>query len=161
MTNLTQSPTVKERVWPIRALGWLFLLQTAILIGVGLYYLVYGSPSNDFQTLFTYNPTLVSSGQQIQVIYKYTLFPLGIITLVASIGFFQRWAIAWMYAMLAQGLILTTNLAQYFYAEPNYPSMLFSTFLVLYLNYADGQANLQGKSIEAEEKGLPLAEVGS
>ena len=154
MTNLPQSSIVAERTWPVRALSLLFLVQSAILMGLGLYYFLTGSPSEDLRHLFALNPDEILAAQQVQVIYNFALIPLAIVALVATIGFYQRWAITWLYAMLAQGLILATLLIEYLYSEPNYLLMVFSTFLVLYLNYANAQANLRTKSIEVEEQGL-------
>jgi hypothetical protein len=47
------------------------------------------------------------------------------------------WRIAWLMAMLVQGLSLLTALVLYFNQKPGYVYviMLYSIFMVIYLNY--------------------------
>ena len=148
------TPAKDEHFWPVKALGWMFIGQAVILIGTGVYYLLTANEK------LAYGPTAVlPAGEIIEglsagVLVSLILFPLSLIVIIAGVGFFRRWPVAWLYAMTAQGLILALSMTLYFYEAPNYWAMVSSTFLVLYLNYADGQANLQGQSIEAEERGL-------
>jgi len=149
-----QPPPPENRIWPVKALGWLFLLQAVVLLGNGLIYFLGADILPDLERLLVLSPNGVLEGPQISIIFNFALIPLAILVLVAAVGFFRSWPTAWLYAMLSQGLILAMTLLLYFYDEPDYLAMVTSTFLVLYLNYADGQANLQGKSIRAEEEGL-------
>ncbi|MEM7034762.1 MAG: hypothetical protein AAF629_34800 [Chloroflexota bacterium] len=153
MTNFSQSAIVAERTWPVRALSLLFLLQAASLVGLGFSYFVAGDPQTDFRSLIAPDFNAVSTRDQVQIMVNFALIPLAVVVLVATVGFYKRWDITWLYAMLAQGLILAVVLIQYWYGDPNYFLMTFSTFLVLYLNYANAQANLLTKSLEAEDLG--------
>lgn len=149
------SGQLEEQVWPVKALGWLLLLQAAVLLGSGIFHLI----TVNFLTSFKLLLTLLSTPEVLNSLYLRTFFsiiliPLALLVSIAAIGFWRAWLTAWLYAMIGQGLILAISLALYFYGQPDYLAMVSSTFLVLYLNYADGQANLQVKSVKAEEEGL-------
>ncbi len=71
------------------------------------------------------------------------LFPLSLLSVVAAVGFMRLGRNAWLYAMFVQGAILLTSLLFYFRGKPDYFSMGFSVFIVIYLNYAEVRASFR------------------
>lgn len=140
-----------EQRWSIRALAWLLLLQAIILFGGGIYHSIQAQILPRFGHLSQLTMAKVLIGLASSVIFGWILIPLAILVFMAAIGFFRNWQIAWLNAMLSQGLILTISLRLYFSGTPDYVAMVSSTLLVIYLNYIDVQTHLLEKSLIAEE----------
>jgi small-conductance mechanosensitive channel len=70
-----------------------------------------------------------------------TLPALGLVALLAGVGFFSLRPGAWVMAMLVQGLVLLVALAFYFLFQARnlllYGMMAYSVMMVIYLNYAE------------------------
>lgn len=115
----------EQRPWPVKALTWLLFFQAVGLIVGGLL-----------------NVDLRTSLQQILIDTSFfaSLPALGVLALVAAIGFLRPRPGAWVVAMLVEGLNLLLALLFYFrYGSDNfylYAIMVYAIFMVLYLNYA-------------------------
>ncbi len=140
-----------EQRWSIRALAWLLLLQAIILFGGGIYHSIQAQVLSRFGHLSQLTIAKVLIGLASSIISGWILIPLAILVFVAAIGFFRNWEIAWLNAMLSEGLILTISLWLYFSGTPDYVAMVSSTLLVIYLNYTDERTHLLEKSLIAEE----------
>jgi len=72
-----------------------------------------------------------------KVVMSIIFIPLSLLAILAAVGFRRLWCNAWTNAMLLQGLTLLIALILYFTAKPLYVYilMLYSIFMVLYLNY--------------------------
>lgn len=140
-----------EQRWSIRALAWLLLLQALILFGGGIYHSIQAQVLPRFGHLSQLTLAKMLVGLASSIIFGWILIPLAILVFVAAIGFFRNWQIAWLNAMLSEGLILTISLWLYFSGTPDYVAMVSSTLLVIYLNYIDVQTHLLEKSLIAEE----------
>jgi hypothetical protein len=84
----------------------------------------------------------------------FVFLPLGLLALLAGIGFLRLWRTAWLMAMLLQGLSLVTALVLYFNHKPVYVYvlMVYSILIVVYLNYSEVYATFQPASILEEEE---------
>lgn len=140
-----------EQRWSIRALAWLLLLQAIILFGGGIYHSIQAQVLPRFAHLSQLTMAKVLIGLTNSIIFGWILIPLAILVFMAAIGFFRNWQIAWLNAMLSEGLILTISIWLYFSGIPDYVAMVSSTLLVIYLNYVDEQTHLLEKSLIAEE----------
>jgi hypothetical protein len=64
---------------------------------------------------------------------------LGVLALLASVGFLRLWSGAWPNAVMVQGLSLLLAIILYFYEKPFYiyTIMLYDVVMVIYLNYSE------------------------
>ncbi len=76
---------------------------------------------------------------------------LGIIGLVSGVSILQLRSWAWLMAMIAQGINLAAELYNYNQGQAQYVSMIFSVFIVFYLNQRDVQAVFQ--AVRHRERG--------
>jgi hypothetical protein len=69
---------------------------------------------------------------------------LGVLALLASVGFLRMWYSAWPNAVMVQGLSLLLALMLYFYEKPFYiyTIMFYDVVMVIYLNYSEVTAAL-------------------
>lgn len=141
----------RERPWPVTALAGLFFLQALGLAALGILLL--------FNEAFTWQVDLLNRHFSPSARSEAALFfLLGTALLPASLGFLQRWRIAWSYASFIQGLILFIALVLYFGTRPwyVYPLMGFSILLVIYLHQADV---LQTFRFDGSERDLPSGDA--
>ncbi|HSM54732.1 MAG TPA: hypothetical protein VK879_01140 [Candidatus Sulfomarinibacteraceae bacterium] len=115
-----------ERAWLIRALTLLLVVQGAGMI-------VLGTLNVD---------ELGSIVAVLREDYFYATLPvLGVLALLAALGFFTLRPGAWVIAILVQALSLLSSLIYYFDRRPQsfvlYSLMVYSIVMVLYLNYAN------------------------
>ncbi len=68
-----------------------------------------------------------------------SVFVIGVFGLVSSIGLLRMRRWGWLMTMLVQGISMVMLLVDYFQGQPNYAWMLFTVFVVLYLNQRDIQ----------------------
>lgn len=124
----------EDRPWPVKMLTWLLFFQ-----GIGL--LLIGLLQVDLHNAL----------QQILVESSFfaTLPPLGVLALVAAVGFFHPRPGAWVMAMLVQGLTLLVTLGFYFRYHTDdfflYAIMGYAVVMVLYLNYAQVPVVFRGR----------------
>lgn len=121
-----------ERRWPVLVLGLLLLFQAAGLFGLGSFYLFSLTPGDLAVNL---SGMLNSSAFNL----------LALLALIASFGFLRLHRLAWLCAMLLQGLCLLLALSLYAREKTPFAYLLmaYSIGLVLYLNYSDVQAAFQ------------------
>lgn len=112
--------------WPVKVLTGMLAVQGAGLLAVGLLYI---DRTNGWHSI------LVNSA------FYATLVPLGLLALLAAVGFFRLSRGAWVMAMLVQGLNLLIALFYYFTRDPDslflFAMMLYAIIMVVYLNYAE------------------------
>lgn len=145
----------KKRPWPVTAVGLLLLLQAVGLFGLGAIH---------FGTVYLLDlwaPTSALSIEELllgvvnKIVMSVVFIPLSLLTALAAAGFLRVRRNAWTNAMLLQGLTLLVALILYFTAKPFYvyTLMLYSIFMVLYLNYHDVQMAFRPKpAIEGQEE---------
>jgi hypothetical protein len=113
-------------------LGLLLLLQAVGLFDLGLYFFSggLGLERSLIVERFVAEPV---NALAMGVVFM----PLSLLALLSGISFLGMWRIAWLMAMLVQGLSLLTALVLYFNQKPGYVYviMLYSIFMVIYLNY--------------------------
>jgi hypothetical protein len=135
------------RLWPIRAISLLLLIQTIGLFSISLYLF----SRIDWESEFNDVALSVAALETISFIGFFV--PVAALMLFAAIGFFFLWRVAWLIAMITQGSSLFGALSIYFtftseLSEANfiYLIMLYSIVLVLYLNTNDVRITFQAKS---------------
>jgi hypothetical protein len=139
----------RKRPWPVTAIGLLLLLQAAGLFGLGAIYfaIVY--------LLDLWAPLLALSAEELflgvldNVLMSIIFIPLSLLAILVAIGFLRLWRNAWTNAMLLQGLTLLIALILYFTGKPFYVYilMLYSIFMVLYLNHYEVQVVFRLKPV--------------
>ncbi len=152
-TPLAQStlaaPAAKSRSGPVTVLGLLLLLQAVSLFDLGLFFFTRG--------LGLRRSLIVERliAEPINALAMGIIFiPLALLALLAAIGFFRLWRASWIMAMLTQGLSLFTALLLYFNQRPGYVYiiMLYSIFLVIYLNTAEISTPFEPAATLTEEE---------
>jgi hypothetical protein len=139
----------KTRPGAVSILGLLLLLEAGGFFDLGLFFFTGGlGPTRSLvmETLLTEPIYTLAEG----IIF----LPLSLLSLLAAVGFFRLWRAAWVMAMLVQGLSLLTALVLYFNQQPDYVYMimLYSIFLVVYLNTFEVQTAFEPiASLEEEE----------
>ena len=124
--------------WPIRAISLLMIVQAVALISLIAYWV----------TQFDWDLEMTSEGLSVDALdtalFTAALAPLSIISLLVAVSLFFQQRIAWLAAMILQGLMLFCYLWVYFmttsYLRQSpwlYALMAFSVTLVLYLNTSD------------------------
>jgi hypothetical protein len=140
---------IKSRPGSVTILGLLLLLQAVGLFDFGLFFFTrgFGLKRNLIVELLIAEPV---NALAMSIIF----IPLSLLALLAAVGFFRLWRAAWVMAMLTQGLSLLTALVLYFNQQPGYVyiSMLFSIFMVIYLNTSEVYAAFAlSPSLEEED----------
>lgn len=115
----------QRRPWPIKALTLLLTVQGAALLLLGLYNV---EDATEFSAI-------------LQQEYFYVALPfLGLLALVAAVGFLTLRPGARVIALLVQALTLLVSLVYYFDERPKnymlYLLMFYSVITVIYLNFA-------------------------
>lgn len=124
----------KNRPWSLTALSFLLLLETIALVSIGSFraYTVIDIPDGLWQIQLVRNSTTLALEGG-----------LALLTFIAAVGLFQLWRVAWLFAMLVQGIVLYTLLRLHFMDmitnQLDYAVMAFAIFIVLYLNYHEVQ----------------------
>lgn len=138
-----------KRSWTVTILAFLLTIQ-----GLGML------------ALASYHLTLVNLSLVITPGELLTEFPvamtglafygLGLLGLLASLGFFRLWPFAWVLAITQQGLNLTVAISLYFQNKPFYifPMMLYSILMVIYLHYSDIIATFRTRPVTEEWGGI-------
>jgi hypothetical protein len=134
------------RPWPVRILTLLLFLQAAGLIGLSIY---------------SYNPEILQQADQVRaVITFFTEVPrslafgsLGLLSIVAGLGFLGLWRTGWPTAMLVQGMTLLVSLGLYLRSNPPYifGVMSYCILMVIYLHHPDVQQAFQTKKMQENE----------
>ncbi len=151
ISSVPAAQETKTRPGAVTILGLLLLLQAVGLFDLGLFFFSRGlglRRSLIVENLITAPVNTLAMG----VIF----IPLSVLGLLAAIGFFRLWRMAWIIAMLGQGLSLLTALVLYFDQRPHYVYiiMLYSIFMVIYLNYSEIYALFEpSSSFEEEDEG--------
>jgi hypothetical protein len=149
---LEPAPATQEtkiRPGAVSILGLLLLLEAGGFFDLGLFFFTGGlGPTRSLvmETLLTEPIYTLAEG----IIF----LPLSLLSLLAAVGFFRLWRAGWVMAMLVQGLSLLTALVLYFNQQPDYVYMimLYSIFLVVYLNTFEVQTAFEPiASLEEEE----------
>jgi hypothetical protein len=152
------SPDAPPRVayWPIRIIG-LLLVGQAIGAGVIVAYL---AQRIDWEREFA---DVAPSLEAIEIGAFVLLFtPLAIALPLTALALVFRWRVAWVAAMLEQGLLLFFCLA--FYLESAtflqsalwlYAGMFYSVLMVLYLNTADVRLAFLARPAPADPRDNP------
>ena len=112
--------------WPVRLLTLLLLLQAFIYVTL---------------PVLAIDWSLLPLVLWLTYVSEIAMLALGVLGLIAAIGFALLRPPAWLEAMLVQGLFLLLGLVVYARYRPEntglYLLMLFSIVLVLYLNLGD------------------------
>lgn len=150
MPMLPLSSTLRRapiRLWPIRAISLLLIIQAIGLLGISLYLF----SSVDWESEF--NDVALSVNALETASFIGFFVPVAAFMIFAAIGFFFLWRIAWLIAMITQGSSLFGALSIYFtftsalsQARFIYLIMLYSIVLVLYLNTNDVRITFQSKT---------------
>ncbi|MDX1663866.1 MAG: hypothetical protein R3272_08740 [Candidatus Promineifilaceae bacterium] len=131
----------QARPWPVRFLTFMLAIQGAVMAVIGLL-------SVDLSA--GWHALLVDSS------YFQALPPLGVLALIAAIGFYSLRPGAWVMAMLVEGLTLLFTLIVYFRYRPDnvllYGIMVYAIAMVVYLNYAEVPAIFRVQPGTGEEE---------
>jgi hypothetical protein len=137
----------EARPWAVRVLTILLLVQAVGLIFLGV---------------FNFNPLELPQESDIFLIIL-TSFTnltrtiaygtLGVMAVVAALGFLGLWRTGWPTAILLQGLTLMVTLGLYLRNSPPYIFALMSycILMVIYLHHPDVQNAFQTKKIQEEK----------
>lgn len=124
-----------KRPWSVTALGFLLLAEAIALVSIGSFrtFEIVRTPESVWQIGMVGSPLFVV----LEVL-------LAVLTFIAAVGFFRLWRVAWLFAMLVQGIVLYFLLRLHFGGQIteaiDYAVMGFAVFIVLYLNYHEVQA---------------------
>lgn len=139
----------RRRTWPVTAVGLLLLLQAAGLFGLGAIYFATVYLLDLWAPMSALSIEELFSGVVNNVLMSIIFIPLSLLAILVAIGFLRLWHNAWTNAMLLQGLTLLIALILYFTGKPFYVYilMLYSIFMVLYLNYYEVQVAFRPKPV--------------
>ncbi|MFZ0546379.1 MAG: hypothetical protein WAM60_13120 [Candidatus Promineifilaceae bacterium] len=127
--------TGKARPWPVRVLTILLVVQAVGLFGL---------------SVLNYNPTILQQENDLLGLLL-TIFSeltrtiafgaLGLLAVVAALGFLWLWRTGWPLTMLLQGLCLLTSLGLYLRGGPPYifAIMSYCILMVIYLHHPEIQ----------------------
>jgi len=138
----------RGRPRPITILTLLLFLQAVGLFDFGLFFF------NGLGIRYTLMMTTLLAEPVNTLIRGLVFGSLGLLALLAGIGFLRLWRTAWVVAMFLQGLCLVTALILYFDHKPAYVYLLmgYSILMVIYLNYSEVYATFQPISVLEEEE---------
>jgi hypothetical protein len=136
----------EARPWPVRILTGLLFIQALGLIGLSIY---------------SYDPAILQQQDETRAVLTFfTEFPrtlafgsLGLLALVAGLGFLRLWQTGWPTAMLVQGMGLLVSLGLYLRSNPPYifGLMSYCILMVIYLHHPDVQQAFQTKKLQESE----------
>jgi len=153
LNSATSQPAALPRVhaWQIRAISLLLLLQAAGLLAISLFLFSRVDWEREWGDV-----TLSASAFEI-ISFIIFFVPLAAVIIFTTIGFFFRWRVTWLMAMIEQGLSLFGCLTIYFTFESAlnnsnliYLMMVYSVVMVLYLNNNDVRITFQAKPTLAD-----------
>jgi hypothetical protein len=129
----------------------LLLAQATGLLGISLYLL------NQINWEREWSNVALSAAAFETISFIIFFLPLVVLAIFSAIGFLFFWRVAWLTAMIAQGVSLFGCLAIYFESYLKdynfvYLIMLSSIVMVLYLNNNDIRVMFQAKPLPDEEK---------
>jgi hypothetical protein len=121
----------------VKAVGLLLLLQAVGLFALGAIHFAVVYLVDLWTPLSALRAEELLLGVANKVVMSIIFIPLSLLAIMAAVGFLRLWRNAWTNAMLLQGLTLLIALILHFTAKPFYVYilMLYSIFMVLYLNY--------------------------
>ena len=160
LNSATPQPTPLPRVraWQIRAISLLLLFQAIGFLGISLYLF----RSLDWEREWS---DVALSAAALEIASFIIFFvPLAAVTIFTTIGFFFRWRVTWLMAMVEQGLSLFGCLIIYLTFESAlndanfiYLIMFYSIVMVLYLNSNDVRITFQTQPMLADVE--PTGEI--
>lgn len=136
-------PQRTRRNWPVLILGFLLLFQGIVSLFIGGLY----ATVIEFDWEITAEDFLINIPLGLR---GGVYLAIGILAILAAIGFFRLWPGAWLNAVMVQGTSLLIALFLYFHERPFYIylTMVFSIFLVIYLNYSEVKEAFHSRSME-------------
>lgn len=139
----------KKRPWPVTAVGLLLLLQAVVLFGIGAFYFAAVYLLDLWAPLAALSAEELFLGVLDKTLLSIIFIPLSLLAILVAISFLRLWRNAWTNAMLLQGLTLLIALILYFTGKPFYVYilMLYSIFIVLYLNYHEVQVAFRSQPV--------------
>ncbi len=151
MDNQPPLPEKTRRPWSVRAVNWLLLAQTAVLLSLAIWQSI-----TAYADLSLLPETAVFGSISSLFADAAALTAVTLLLLFTMLAFTRLWQQGWGYAMLVQGLILAFTLVQHFRRPElyTYPLMLFSIFMVIYLHHPDLQLTFQVRVAPPEEGDL-------
>jgi hypothetical protein len=140
-----KTPPRTRRNWPVLILGFLLLFQglSSFFIG-GLYAAII-----EIDWAITAEDYLINIPLGLR---GGVFFAIGILAILAAIGFFRLWPGGWLNAVMVQGTSLLISLFLYFHEKPFYIYLImaFSIFMVIYLNYSEVKEAFQSQPAASE-----------
>jgi hypothetical protein len=139
------TPKSTRRNWPVLILGLLLLIQGIISFFIGGLYAVI----IEFDWEITAEDFLINIPLGLR---GGVYIAIGILAVLAAIGFFRLWPGAWLNAVMVQGTSLLIALFLYFHERPFYIYiiMVFNIFIVIYLNYSEVKEAFHSRPLENE-----------
>jgi hypothetical protein len=137
------------RTWPVTLLALLLVMQALAMFIIAAYYISLVE--------FDFTPTPQDLTVDLPLTLNASAFiGLGVLGLLAGIGFFRLWRTAWFLAISLQGLSLLFAIIKYFQYKPvyGYIIMVFCIFMVIYLNYSDVLATFRTEPSVKEWGGI-------
>lgn len=134
----------RRRPRSVVILAFLQILQSASLIGVGVYRLIYEGVTVEWVILRMSDLALPFTTRILDVMRSGVgLILLGFPLLVIALALLSlnRWA--WFASISLQGVGLFSSLLAYFHNQPNYLAMLQGVVLVLYMGQKEIQSAFQ------------------
>jgi len=144
---IPEAPVVRRpiRHWAVPVVGVLLLVQTAVLLAIGVYNLWEVGAA----------PTVEAFLRRLNDFLGAILALLAPLTLIAAIACLTARRSAWSLAILTQGLGLLAGLILYMREGPPplyvYGVMIYHIGLVLYLNSWDVQASFRARTARVNE----------
>jgi len=141
----------------VTAVGLLLLLQAVGLFVLGAVYFAIVYLLDFWAPLSALSAEELLLGVVNKVLMSIIFIPLSLLAILTAIGFLRLWRNAWTNAMLLQGFTLLIALIRYFTGRPFYVYvlMLYSIFMVLYLNYYEVQMAFRSKPVIENREEAP------
>jgi len=152
----------RKRPWSVTAVGLLLLLQAVGLFALGAIHFDMVYLVDLWTPLSALSAEELLLGVANKVVMSIIFIPLSLLAVMAAVGFLRLWRNAWTNAMLLQGLTLLIALILYFTAKPFYVYilMLYSIFMVLYLNYYHVQMAFRPEPVVESREGAYQGDEG-
>jgi len=118
----------------VTVVGWLFLLQGAVLAAIGVAGLAAAWLVVSGEGLRGLDLPATAGEAAAQALLLLITLGLGPLSLIVALGLFRIRPWAWLMAMALQGVSLATELGSYLIGEADYLAMAMSVLIVLSLN---------------------------
>lgn len=120
-------PTSRSRAWPVTTGGLLLAAQGAALLASGVALIQFAAPAPAWD------------GRLVPALTGGLCLALSAVAILNAFRFLRREPVAWLTAMLLQGLSLGLAIILYWRGHRpfSYPMMVVGIFLVLHLNRGD------------------------